>query len=202
LDLDLLLYGDLRVSQPGLEVPHPRMHERGFVLEPLCELACDLVHPRLGVRVATLAERVRDPSRVRPWSAGVSSPKRRKHVAIAAVSIAPVGVGTSVGRFVAAALRVAQRQRRVRHRLDPMFTTLEGELSEIFALIQRMQEAVFEAGAARVSTVIKIDERRDQRVSMEDKPRSVERALSRSAKRPRAACSAGGVKRRGRTRRA
>jgi 2-amino-4-hydroxy-6-hydroxymethyldihydropteridine diphosphokinase len=38
LDLDLLLYGDDRVAEPGLEVPHPRLHERAFVLEPLAEL--------------------------------------------------------------------------------------------------------------------------------------------------------------------
>jgi 2-amino-4-hydroxy-6-hydroxymethyldihydropteridine diphosphokinase len=38
LDLDLLLYGDVHLSEPGLEVPHPRLHERDFVLEPLREL--------------------------------------------------------------------------------------------------------------------------------------------------------------------
>ena len=38
LDLDLLLYGDERIAEPGLEVPHPRLHERAFVLEPLAEL--------------------------------------------------------------------------------------------------------------------------------------------------------------------
>jgi len=38
LDLDLLLYGDERVDEPGLQVPHPRLHERPFVLEPLEEL--------------------------------------------------------------------------------------------------------------------------------------------------------------------
>jgi len=38
LDLDLLLYGDERIEQPGLRVPHPRLHERPFVLEPLAEL--------------------------------------------------------------------------------------------------------------------------------------------------------------------
>ena len=38
LDLDLLLYGEEQVSRPGLEVPHPRLHERRFVLEPLAEL--------------------------------------------------------------------------------------------------------------------------------------------------------------------
>jgi len=40
LDLDLLLYGDEHVDEPGLQVPHPRLHERPFVLEPLQELGC------------------------------------------------------------------------------------------------------------------------------------------------------------------
>ena len=38
LDLDLLLYGDARIDEPGLRVPHPRLHERRFVLEPLADL--------------------------------------------------------------------------------------------------------------------------------------------------------------------
>jgi 2-amino-4-hydroxy-6-hydroxymethyldihydropteridine diphosphokinase len=38
LDLDLLVYGDERIDEPGLQVPHPRLHERPFVLEPLAEL--------------------------------------------------------------------------------------------------------------------------------------------------------------------
>ena len=38
LDLDLLLYGDEQIDEPGLQVPHPRLHERAFVLEPLAEL--------------------------------------------------------------------------------------------------------------------------------------------------------------------
>ena len=98
-------------------------------------------------------------------------------MAIAAVSISPVGEGTSVSRFVAEALRVAREQRRVRVRLDPMFTTLEGELSDIFDLVQRMEEAVFAAGAQRVGTVLKIDDRRDRAVAMEEKVESVERLL-------------------------
>ncbi len=48
-------------------------------------------------------------------------------MAIAAVSISPVGVGVSVSRYVTAALRVVRTQDRVRYRLDPMFTTLEGD---------------------------------------------------------------------------
>jgi 2-amino-4-hydroxy-6-hydroxymethyldihydropteridine diphosphokinase len=48
VDLDLLLYGDERVDAPGLTVPHPRLHERRFALEPLAELDPDLVVPGRG----------------------------------------------------------------------------------------------------------------------------------------------------------
>ena len=48
IDLDLLLYGDRVVDEPGLVVPHPRLAERRFVLEPLAELDPDLVVPGLG----------------------------------------------------------------------------------------------------------------------------------------------------------
>ena len=102
-------------------------------------------------------------------------------MAIVAVSISPVGEGASVSRFVAAALAVVRDQDRVRWRLDPMFTTLEGEVEEIFALVRRMQEAVFAAGAVRVGTVIKMDERRDRPAHMEEKVAAVERQLGRSS---------------------
>ena len=55
LDLDLLLYGDERVDEPGLAVPHPRLHERRFALEPLAELAPGLVVPGLGEVESLLA---------------------------------------------------------------------------------------------------------------------------------------------------
>ena len=48
IDLDLLLYGDRIVDEPGLTVPHPFLHERLFVLEPLAELAPDAAIPGRG----------------------------------------------------------------------------------------------------------------------------------------------------------
>lgn len=63
IDLDLLLYGECVIEEPGLEVPHPRMRERGFVLEPLAELSPDWAVPEVdapgAVTVAELAASVR-----------------------------------------------------------------------------------------------------------------------------------------------
>lgn len=55
LDLDLLLFGDEIVDEPGLRVPHPHLHERGFVLVPLVELAPDAMIPGIGSARAALA---------------------------------------------------------------------------------------------------------------------------------------------------
>ena len=55
IDLDLLLFGDRTVDEPGVVVPHPRLHERRFVLEPLAELAPDVEIPGNGTVLAALA---------------------------------------------------------------------------------------------------------------------------------------------------
>jgi len=184
LDLDLLAHGDAVLDEPGLQLPHPRLHERAFVLTPLCDLAPGWRHPLLGVTASGLLAGVRDPQAVRPFRAQESQapPARRggeeRAMAIVAVSISPVGAGVSVGEHVAEAIRVLRDQDRVRWELGPMFTTLEGDSREIFELILRMQEAVFAAGAVRVGTVIKVDERRDREAHMEDKVRHVEESLA------------------------
>jgi 2-amino-4-hydroxy-6-hydroxymethyldihydropteridine diphosphokinase len=58
LDLDLILYGDLVLHAPGVEIPHPRFRERRFVLEPLSEIAPDLRDPVTGQTVVELLRRL------------------------------------------------------------------------------------------------------------------------------------------------
>lgn len=59
LDLDLLLHGNTTLHTPELTVPHPALWYRRFVLDPLCELAADVVHPVKGVTLGELRERLR-----------------------------------------------------------------------------------------------------------------------------------------------
>ncbi|MEB3357194.1 MAG: 2-amino-4-hydroxy-6-hydroxymethyldihydropteridine diphosphokinase [Synechococcales bacterium] len=54
LDLDLILFDDLILNQPTLQVPHPRMHQRAFVLVPLAEVAADWIDPMTGRAIADL----------------------------------------------------------------------------------------------------------------------------------------------------
>src|SRR6266850_7533653 len=67
IDLDLLLYGEVESDTEFLRLPHPRLHERRFVLEPLAEVSPHLVHPTLNCSAQELLERVEDKSAVRRW---------------------------------------------------------------------------------------------------------------------------------------
>ena len=69
IDLDLLLYGDQVIDEPGLTLPHPRMCERAFVLVPLAEIAPDAVHPVNSLTIGALNARV-DHGGVRIWRDG------------------------------------------------------------------------------------------------------------------------------------
>ena len=66
IDLDLLLYGDQVIDEPGLTLPHPRMCERAFVLAPLAEIAPDTIHPVNGMTISALCAKV-DHGGVRLW---------------------------------------------------------------------------------------------------------------------------------------
>lgn len=65
LDLDILLYGDIVTNQEHLIIPHPRLQERKFVLEPLVQIAPDIIHPVLGKSMRSLLKECSDLSQVR-----------------------------------------------------------------------------------------------------------------------------------------
>ncbi|MGB6250040.1 MAG: 2-amino-4-hydroxy-6-hydroxymethyldihydropteridine diphosphokinase [Terriglobales bacterium] len=65
IDIDIVLFGDFVVDEPGLKIPHPAMHQRRFVLEPLVEIAPDGRHPVLGKTAQELLAELKDGQKVR-----------------------------------------------------------------------------------------------------------------------------------------
>lgn len=60
IDLDILLFDDLVLKEDDLEIPHPLMHERDFVLKPLCEIAPDIIHPVLKKKICDLVKKLKN----------------------------------------------------------------------------------------------------------------------------------------------
>ncbi len=99
-------------------------------------------------------------------------------MAIVQVSITPLGTGSpSVSRYVADCHKVLEGMEGIKWQLTPMATVLEGDLDLVLQAIRRMHEVPFGAGVQRVSTLIKIDDRRDREATMEKKMHSVESKL-------------------------
>jgi 2-amino-4-hydroxy-6-hydroxymethyldihydropteridine diphosphokinase len=67
IDIDLLLSGRLIINKKELKIPHPRMHQRRFVLEPLNEIAPEAIHPRKKKKIKTLLRQLDDNSIVLRW---------------------------------------------------------------------------------------------------------------------------------------
>lgn len=100
-------------------------------------------------------------------------------MAIAEVSIVPLGTGTvSVSEYVAGAVEELQRT-GLSFRLTPMGTIIEGDLDAVLRAIRKMHELPFSKGVQRVYTTIKLDDRRDRLVQMDDKVESVKKKLAR-----------------------
>jgi uncharacterized protein (TIGR00106 family) len=97
---------------------------------------------------------------------------------IVEISFVPLGVGTSLSAYVAEAVRLI-RESGLPHEFHSMGTNVEGEWDEVMGLVRRCQDRLFEMGAPRVTTSLKVSERRDKPYHMEEKVASVEGILKR-----------------------
>ena len=101
---------------------------------------------------------------------------------MATADLTVIGLGradASASRYIAEIQRRLRAQDRVRFQLHAMGTSLEGETSDILAVVGELHAVPFELGLPRVYTVLKLDERRDKAQTLEDKIASVERELAR-----------------------
>lgn len=99
-------------------------------------------------------------------------------MAVVELTVCPLGTGTtSASKYVAGAQQILSEQDKVKYLLNPMGTVMEGDIDEIFSLIRKIQEDVFDKGVGRVYSIIKVDDRRDKVASMEQKLQSVKSRL-------------------------
>jgi len=99
-------------------------------------------------------------------------------VAIVEVTIVPMGTATtSLSRYVADCHKVLQEAKELKYELNSMGTVIEGDLSRILKVIRQMHEIPFTSGAGRVSTLIRIDDRRDKVSTMQGKVQAVKEKL-------------------------
>lgn len=98
-------------------------------------------------------------------------------MAVVEVCLIPIGTKeTSVSKYVAEAEKILMAE-GVKYKLNPMGTVIEAHADKALEVIRKMQESVFDKGADRVYSVIKMDDRRDKKASMEQKIKSVEDKL-------------------------
>jgi uncharacterized protein (TIGR00106 family) len=90
------------------------------------------------------------------------------------ISVVPVGTGSpSASQYVAGAVRILRNEPDIKYELTAMNTVIEGDLEHLLSLAHKMHNSAFEAGAPRVVTTIRIDERRDKPLTIEGKKAAV-----------------------------
>jgi uncharacterized protein (TIGR00106 family) len=100
--------------------------------------------------------------------------QRKGYRVIAEFSIHPIGEGTSVSRYVRAALAELRKTKGLRLQVTPMATVIEAKsLSDILKAVEAAHESLFRRGAMRVDFTLRVDDRRDKERRMEDKVRAV-----------------------------
>jgi uncharacterized protein (TIGR00106 family) len=96
------------------------------------------------------------------------------------ISVVPVGTGKpSVSEYVAGAVSILKNEPGIKYELTAMNTIIEGDLEKLLALAQRMHRSAFNAGAKRVVTTIRIDERIDKPLTIEGKIKAVKEKLGK-----------------------
>lgn len=99
-------------------------------------------------------------------------------MAIIDISVVPVGTQSpSVSQYVAGAIGILKNEPGIKYQLTPMNTIIEGDLQQLLSLAQRMHASAFDAGAMRVVTTIRIDDRRDKLLTMDGKMEAVKEKL-------------------------
>lgn len=99
-------------------------------------------------------------------------------MAIVEVSVVPIGTGSpSISRYVAQAVEVLQNEKDVKYELTGMGTIIEGDLERVLTVVRKMHQTVFDSGATRVLTTIKIDDRRDKAATSSSKVASVKKKI-------------------------
>ncbi len=101
-------------------------------------------------------------------------------MAIVEVSVVPIGTGSpSISEYVVQAVKVLQNEKDLKYELTGMGTIIEGDLERLLTLVRKMHQAVFDSGAMRVLTTVKIDERRDKASTISSKVASVKEKIGR-----------------------
>lgn len=99
-------------------------------------------------------------------------------MAILEITVVPLGTGnTSVSKYVAACHKVLEKEKSIKYNLTPMSTVIEGDIEKLFEVAKKLHHVPFQEGAMRVSTSMKIDDRRDKESTIEGKIASVESKL-------------------------
>jgi uncharacterized protein (TIGR00106 family) len=104
---------------------------------------------------------------------------RRWVMAVMEISIVPIGEGPSISSYVANCVRVLKKE-KMPFELTAMGTNVEGSLKNLIAVALKMHQVPFTKGAQRVVTTIKIDDRRDKKITLSGKKRAVQAKLTRS----------------------
>jgi uncharacterized protein (TIGR00106 family) len=100
-------------------------------------------------------------------------------MAILEISVVPMGIkGTSLSAYVAGCLDVLKRE-KVKYELTAMGTNIEGNLKDLMRIALKMHAVPFKKGAPRVSTIMRIDDRRDKKGTLEGKKMAVQSKLRR-----------------------